>query len=45
MFVWLSCFADQAALARRDLTETLAQHLEAAPETLRLTPTSRSRLP
>ena len=48
VFVWLSRFADQSAhadhLARLDPTETLADHLAEAPETLRLTPTSRSLL-
>jgi quinol monooxygenase YgiN len=48
VFVWLSRFADQSAhadhLARLDPTETLADHLAEAPETLRLTPTSRSVL-
>ena len=45
-FVWLSRFADQSAhadhLARLDPTATLADYLARAPETLRLTPTSRS---
>jgi hypothetical protein len=48
VFVWLSRFADQSAhgdhLARLDPTATLADHLARAPETLRLTPTSRSLL-
>jgi quinol monooxygenase YgiN len=48
VFVWLSRFADQSAhadhLARLDPTEMLADHLAEAPETLRLTPTSRSLL-
>ncbi len=48
VFVWLSRFADPSAhadhLARLDPTETLGDHLAEAPETLRLTPTSRSLL-
>jgi quinol monooxygenase YgiN len=48
VFVWLSRFADQSThtdhLARLDPTATLADHLARAPETLRLTPTSRSLL-
>jgi len=41
VFVWLSRFADDH-VARLDPTATLADHLAGAPETLRLTPTSRS---
>jgi quinol monooxygenase YgiN len=48
VFVWLSRFPDPSAHAdhhtRLDLTETLADHVVEAPETLRLTPTSRSLL-
>jgi hypothetical protein len=48
VFVWLSRFADQPShaehAARLDLTETLAGHVEEAPTTWRLTPTSRSLL-
>jgi hypothetical protein len=46
VFVWLSRFAEQSAhadhVARLDLPSTLAPHVEAPPETWRLTPTSRS---
>lgn len=48
VFIWLSRFADSSThadhLARLDLTEALSGHLESAPETWRLTPTSRSLL-
>lgn len=48
VFVWLSRFADQSShaeyAARLDLTETLTGHGYGAPQTWRLTPTSRSLL-
>lgn len=47
-FVWLSRFADEAAQTRHgaelDLCSTLAEHTSMAPETWRLSPTSRSLL-
>jgi quinol monooxygenase YgiN len=48
VFVWLSRFEGQSAhadhVARLDATATVAYQLAGAPETLRLTPTSRSLL-
>jgi quinol monooxygenase YgiN len=48
VFVWLSRFADESAhaehAARLDVTETLTGHVEEAPKTWRLAPTSRSLL-
>jgi quinol monooxygenase YgiN len=48
VFVWLARFPDAAAhadhLARLDLSSMLPDHVDEAPTTMRLTPTSRSLL-
>ncbi len=49
VFVWLSLFADERARSEHaaaiDLAALLGEHLDGAPQTLRLEPTPRSLLP